>query len=104
MDLIRYSDSQAQPLPDAANARFMPVMSGDKMVGMHLHLDVRGDTGKREVPGDMLMVVISGEAKVRSGGSIADVKPGDVLRLPGTIQYHIWTADTRLEAVLITLA
>lgn len=103
MELIRFDPGAALPLENGTNATYVPVMSGDRLVAMLLRLDRRGDTGKREVGSDVMMVVISGEGKVRSGGTIADVQAGDVLILPGGLLHHIWTADSRLEAVLLSM-
>jgi mannose-6-phosphate isomerase-like protein (cupin superfamily) len=103
MQLIRYDPGAAAPLEGGANVMYVPIRSGDRMTAMLLQLDRKGDTGKREVAADVMMVVISGEGKVRSGSEIADVQTGDVLVLPGGLMHHIWTADSRLQAVLATM-
>ena len=73
------------------------------MVGMLLNLDRKGDTGKREVGNDIMLVVVSGEGRMRSGGEIADLKEGDICLLPGTIMHHIWTADSKMQCILMGL-
>lgn len=91
------------PLEGGVNAFFVPVRRGDKLAAMILLLDRKGDTGKREVSSDSMLVVIAGEGRLRSGGEVADLKPGDVAILPGGMQNHIWTIDTQLQAVLMTM-
>lgn len=103
MDFIRYDPSKAVPLEGGAGAFYVPVRRGDKLTAMLLMLDKKGDTGKREVAADVMLVVISGEGRVRSGGEIADLRPGDVAILTGGMMHHIWTQDTQLQAVLMTL-
>ncbi|MBN1429341.1 MAG: cupin domain-containing protein [Anaerolineae bacterium] len=103
MELIRFDSAKAAPLPGGANATYVPIHSGDRMTAMILQLDKKGDTGKREVGTDIVLTVISGEGRLRSGGEIADLQPGDVCVLPGGILHHIWTTDSRLQAVMITL-
>jgi mannose-6-phosphate isomerase-like protein (cupin superfamily) len=103
MELIRFDPAQAAPLPGGANATYVPVRSGERMTAMILQLDRKGDTGKREVGTDVVLTVVSGEGRLRSGGEIADLKPGDVCVLPGGILHHIWTADSRLQVVMIAL-
>jgi len=104
MEFVRYDPQQARPLPGGVRATYMPVRSGDRLTAMLLHLTRDGDTGKREVPGDVLLVVISGEGRVRSGGQIAEVRPGDVCLLTGGIVHEIWTVDSELRAVLTTVS
>ena len=104
MELIRFEPGKATPLDDGANATFIPIRRGDRMTAMMLQLDRRGDTGKREVPADMLLVVVSGEGNVRSGGTVAEVRAGDVLLLPGGLMHHLWTSDSTMQAILLTLA
>ncbi|GAB4479865.1 MAG: hypothetical protein Kow00124_25980 [Anaerolineae bacterium] len=103
MQLIRFDSASAQPLEGGVNVRFVPIKTGERMTGMLLHLDRKGDTGKREVPGDVMLVVIAGAGRLRSGGHIADLQPGDVCILPGGIMHHIWTSDTELRAVLMAV-
>ena len=103
MELIRFDPAKAAPLPGGANTTYVPVRSGERMTAMILQLDKKGDTGKREVGTDVVLTVISGEGRLRSGGEIADLHPGDVCVLPGGLLHHIWTADSRLQAVMITL-
>lgn len=103
MDFFRYEPSQALPLDGGVNAYFVPVRRGDRLTAMLLLLDKKGDTGKREVGADVMLLVIAGEGRLRSGGEVADLKPGDVAILPGGLQNHIWTQDTQLQAVLVTL-
>ncbi len=100
---MRYDPAKAMPLEGGASAFFVPVRRGDRLTAMLLVLDKKGDTGKREVPSDVMLVVIAGEGKVRSGGEVAELQPGDVAILPGGMTHHIWTQDTQLQAVLITL-
>ena len=106
MRLIRYEPSEAQALPGGVNAFFVPVRTGNenRMTGMMLILDRKGDTGKREVPADALMTVVSGTGSVRSGGSVAELRPGDVVLLPGGISHQIWTSEGPFQAVLVTLS
>jgi len=103
MDFFRYDPSTALPLEGGVNAFFVPVKRGDKLAAMLLLLDRKGDAGKREVSNDMMLIVIAGEGRVRSGGEVADLKPGDVAILLGGLQNHIWTIDTQLQAVLMTM-
>jgi len=103
MEFVRFDAAKATALPGGANAVFMPVQKGDKMVGMIVQLEKKGDTGKREVPLDVLLTVTSGEARIRSGGEIADLKTGDVAVLPGGILHEIWTADSRIQLVMMEI-
>lgn len=103
MELIRFDPGQAVPLDGGSNVNFIPIRHGDRMTAMMLQLDRKGDTGKREVSADVLLVVISGEGRVRSGGAIADVQAGDVLLLPGGMLHHLWTSDSQMQAILLTL-
>jgi len=103
MDFFRYEPSQAMPLEGGVNAYFVPVRRRDRLAAMLLLLDKKGDTGKRDVSTDVMLIVIAGEGRLRSGGEVADLKPGDVAILPGGLQNHIWTQDTQLQAVLVTL-
>lgn len=91
------------PLDGGVNAFFVPVRRGDRLAAMLLLLDRRGDTGKREVSSDVMLVVVAGEGRVRSGGQVAELRPGDVAILPGGMQNHIWTQDSPLQAILVTL-
>ena len=103
MDLVRFDTANAAPLEGGANAVFLPVQKGDRLIGMVVHLDRKGDTGKREVGNDVMLVVLSGEGRIRSGGEIADLRPGDVCVLPGGIRHQLWTADSKLEVVMVTV-
>lgn len=103
MDFFRYDPSTAMPLDGGVNAFFVPVRRGDRLAAMLLMLDRRGDTGKRAVSSDVMLVVIAGEGRVRSGGEVAELRPGDVAILPGGMQNHIWTQDSPLQAILVTL-
>lgn len=103
MEFIRFDQSQAQPLADGQNASFVPLRYGEHTTAMVVDLGPKGDTGKRESPLDILMTVVSGEGKVRSGGSIAEIKSGDILLLPGGILHHIWTHDSNLRIVLLSI-
>jgi len=103
VELFRFDPGSAVPLEGGANAMFVPIRRGDRMTAMLLQLDRRGDTGKREVPADVMLVTLSGEGRIRSGGHIADLKPGDVCLLPGGIMHQIWTSDSQLQVVLVTL-
>src|SRR5688500_6178432 len=104
MDFTRYEPSAAMPLDGGVNAFFIPVRHGDKVAAMLLILDRKGDTGKRDVPYDLMLVVIAGEGRVRAGGEVADLKPGDVAILPGGLQNQIWTVDSQLQAVMVTMS
>jgi quercetin dioxygenase-like cupin family protein len=103
MEFTRYDPSKARPLDGGVNAFFVPVPRGDKLAAMLLMLDKKADTGKREIPNDTMLVVIAGEGRLRSGGEVADLKPGDVAILPGGLQNHIWTVDSPLQAILVTM-
>ncbi len=103
MEFIRFDPSQAQPLEGGVNAMFVPVRRGDRLAAMILTLGKKGDTGKREVGADIMLVTIAGEGRLRSGGEIADLRPGDVALLPGGLLHHIWTQDSQLQVVLLTL-
>ncbi len=101
MELVRFDPANGVPLEGGANAIYVPVQKNNRLVGMVIQLDRKGDTGKREVPSDVMLVVLSGEARLRSGSEIADLRPGDVCILPGGIKHQIWTADSRLQAVMV---
>lgn len=104
MEFIRYDEEQAQPLVDGENATFVPLRYGVHTTAMIVNLGRRGDTGKRESPQDILLTVVSGEGKVRSGGSIAEIRAGDILLLPAGILHHIWTHDSTLRIVLLSIS
>jgi mannose-6-phosphate isomerase-like protein (cupin superfamily) len=103
MEFVRFDASKATALPGGANAMYVPVQQGDKLVAMVINLDRKGDTGKREVGNDVLLTVIAGEARLRCGGEIVDLKVGDVAVLPGGTMHQIWTIDTTLQAVMLTM-
>lgn len=103
MEFVRFDASKAAPLEGGTNATYLPVSKGEKLVGMIVHLDRKGDTGKREVGNDVLLTVVNGEARIRSGGEIADLRIGDVCILPGGILHQIWTADSTLQAIMLTM-
>src|SRR5574341_863408 len=81
---------------------FIPVMEDDRLVAMMLRLDPKGDTGKRQVAMNVMLVVTVGEGNVRSGGTIAEVHAGDVVVLPGGLMHHIWTGPTGMDCILVT--
>lgn len=101
MELIRFDPAHTSPLEGGTNAAYIPVKKDNRMIGMVLQLEKKGDTGKRSVSSDVMLVVLSGEGRLRSGGEIADLRPGDVCVLPGGILHQMWTADSRLQAVMI---
>lgn len=103
MELVRFDTANAVPLEGGANAVYLPVQQGNRLIGMVVQLDRKGDTGKREVSNDVMLVVLSGEGRIRSGGEIADLRPGDVCVLPGGIRHQLWTADSRMQVVMITV-
>lgn len=103
MEFVRFDANKAAALPGGVNAVYMPVQKGQKMVGMIIQLEKKGDTGKREVPLDVLLAVVSGEGRIRSGGEIADLKSGDVAVLPGGILHEIWTADSRIQIIMMEM-
>ena len=103
MELVRFDPANAVPLEGGANAIYVPVQMNNRLVGMVIQLERKGDTGKREVANDVMLVVLSGEGRLRSGGEIADLRTGDVCILPGGIKHQIWTADSRIQAVMMPL-
>lgn len=103
MELFRYDPEKAQPLPDSVGTYFVPVKTGDRMTAMLLVLDKKGDTGKRELPNDVLISVIAGEGHLRAGNHYADVQPGDVYIIPAGSRHQIWTAKSQLQVVMLTL-
>jgi mannose-6-phosphate isomerase-like protein (cupin superfamily) len=103
MDFVRYDPATAQPLPGGTNATYAPVRKNDKLAAMVVNLDRRGDTGKREMPVDTILIAVSGEGRCRSGGAIADLKAGDIAILTGGMIHQIWTADSTLRVVLMDL-
>ena len=103
MELVRFDPAAATPLEGGANAIYQPVKKGDRLIGMVIQLDRKGDTGKREVGSDVMLLVQSGEGRIRSGSEIADLRPGDVCVLPGGIRHQIWTADSKIQIVMVTV-
>ena len=103
MELFRFDPAAASPLEGGVNVTYVPITRGDRLTAMLLQLERSGDTGKREVNADVMLVVVEGEGRVRSGGQVADVKAGDVCLLPGGLLHHIWTSDSRMQAVLLAL-
>jgi quercetin dioxygenase-like cupin family protein len=103
MELVRYDAANTAPLDGGSNAVYLPIQKGERLIGMMVQLERKGDTGKREVGNDVILVVLSGEGRLRSGGEIADLRPGDVCVLPGGLLHQIWTADSRLQAVMVTV-
>lgn len=101
MEFMRFDPDQAAPLEGGSNVTFMPLRRDDHIVAMLLSFGRKGDTGKREVAADVLVVVISGEGRLRSGGQIADLKAGDVALLPGGILHHLWTSDSQMTLVMM---
>ena len=104
MEFIRYNPALAEPLPGSKGVNYIAVRAGGRMAAMLLRFDARGDTGKRAVGTDIILSVVSGSGTVRSGSTVADVKVGDVLILPGGgLQHHIWTNADRFEVILLTV-
>ncbi len=103
MELIRFDPQDAIPLEGGTNATYVPIKSGERLAAMVLQLDRKGDTGKRTVAADVMLIAISGEGRMRSGGQIADLRAGDIALLPGGIMHHIWTADSTLQAILVVM-
>ena len=103
MEFVRYDPSQSEPLAGGSNAYFVPLRYGEHTTAMIVDLGRRGDTGKREAPNDLLMTVVEGEGKVRSGGTIAELRSGDIILLPGGILHHIWTHDSTMRVVLLSV-
>ncbi|HEC23853.1 MAG TPA: cupin domain-containing protein [Chloroflexi bacterium] len=103
MELFHFDPENALPLEGGVNVSFIPIRRGERLTAMLLQLDRRGDTGKREVNADVMLIVLSGEGRVRSGGQVAEVKAGDICLLPGGLLHHIWTVDERMQAVLVAL-
>ena len=103
MELVRFDAAAAVPLEGGANAIYHPVQQGNRLIGMVIQLDRKGDTGKREVGNDVMLVVLSGEGRIRSGSEIADLRPGDVCVLPGGIRHQLWTADSKMQVVMVTV-
>jgi mannose-6-phosphate isomerase-like protein (cupin superfamily) len=103
VELIRFDEDQAQPLPGGINASYIAIRTGDRTSATLLNLEKHGDTGMRETDVDMLLAVVSGAGQVRSGGMVAEVRPGDVMLLPGGKAHTIWTTDTRMRALLMLL-
>lgn len=101
MELVRFDPANAVPLEGGANAIYVPVQKNNRQIGMVIQLERKGDTGKREVASDLMLVVLSGEGRLRSGGEIADLRPGDVCILPGGIKHQLWTADSRMQVVMV---
>ena len=103
MQLVRFKAEDAQPLAGGDRVTYVPVQTGGRLTAMLLHLERDGDTGKRELDTDALLIVIAGQGRVRSGGQIADIEPGDVCVLTGGMLHHIWTNDSELRAVLMAV-
>ena len=103
MQLVRFDPDKAIAIEGGDKAHYVPIQSGERLTAMLLKLGRKGDTGKRELQADVMLVVISGEGKVRSGGEIADMKAGDVAVLTGGLMHHIWTADSEMEAIMSVL-
>jgi quercetin dioxygenase-like cupin family protein len=103
MELIRYDPEKAQPLPDSVGTFFVPVKSGERMTAMLLVLDKKGDTGKRELPNDVMISVVAGEGHLRAGNEYADVQPGDVFIVPAGSRHQLWTAKSQLQVIMVTL-
>jgi len=103
MEFYRFDAAAAQPLEGGTNAVYVPVRVAGNLRAMLVMLDRRGDTGKREAPADMLINVVSGEGRCRSGGLIADLRAGDVAVIPAGALNQIWTTDTSMQLVLLSL-
>mgnify|MGYP005859271235 CR=1 FL=1 len=103
MELIQHDPASGTPLAEGKNVTVVPVQREGRTAAALFYFDRNGDTGKRELGVDSLLIVISGEGRVRSGGQIADVKTGDMVILPGGILHHIWTVDSAMSVALITL-
>lgn len=103
MDFVRFNPTEAQPLPGGVNATYVPVNYQNQIKAMLVALDRKGDTGKREAPTDALISVVAGEGRCRSGGAIADLKEGDVAILPAGILHQIWTSDSTMQFVMVSL-
>jgi quercetin dioxygenase-like cupin family protein len=103
MDLFRYSSAEAQPLPGGANAFYTAVRRNNRTIAMMLVIDKRGDTGKRAIRSDTVITVIAGEGNIRAGGSVAELRPGDVVTMPGGREHQIWTSTSGLHLVIVNV-
>ena len=104
MDLFRYDPKEAQPLPDGAKAFYTAVRPENRTIAMILVIDQRGDTGKRSIGRNTVLTVIAGEGHIRAGGSVADLRPGDVVTIPAGREHQIWTTKSALQVVIVNSA
>nr|MBN1229668.1 hypothetical protein [Anaerolineae bacterium] len=100
MQFYRFNPEEALPLENGTRATYIPIRHDGRMVAMQIQLDRRGDTGKREFNLDLMLSVVEGEGFVRSGGSVAEIRAGDVCILPDGLLHNIWTTDSMMRVVI----
>lgn len=101
MDLARFDPSQAQPFEGGDRALSSPAVEGTGTTLRILQLDQRGETGRREAPYPVALVIVNGEGQLRVGGQIAEVKAGDAVAVPPNMTYWAWTTSSPMTLALI---
>lgn len=103
MNLARFDPDRAQPLEGGKKATASPALEGAGVAMRVIELGKRGETGRRESPHPVILVVVSGEGQVRVSGEIADIKPGDTIAVPSNVMYWAWTTGDSMTLALIEL-
>ena len=103
MKFFRIDEDALEPLPDGVRASYLSAEFEDRLQVMVVDLDRKGDTGKRRLDNDVLLIVIHGAGQVRSGVSVAEVRAGDVILIEAGEEHTIWTSDDSMRIVLQSL-
>jgi len=103
MKFFRIDQDALEPLPGGVHAAYQSVEFEDRLQVMVVDLERKGDTGKRRLDDDVLLIVIHGSGQVRSGVSVAEVRAGDVILIEAGEEHTIWTSDDSMRIILQSL-
>jgi quercetin dioxygenase-like cupin family protein len=101
MDLARYDPASAQPFEGGSRALSSSAVETAGMTLRILQLEGRGETGRRQAPYPVALVVVAGEGQLRVGGEIAEVRAGDAVVVPPNTTYWAWTTGGPMTLALM---
>ncbi len=101
MNLARFDPAEAQPFEGGERALSSAPIEGAGVTLRVLQLEQRGETGRRQAPYPVALVVVAGEGQLRVGGEIAEVKAGDAIAVPANTTYWAWTTSGPMTVALL---
>ena len=101
MNLARFDPARATPFEGGDRAQSSSGVENNGAAARILQLERRGETGRREAPYPVVVVIVAGEGQVRVGGEIADVAAGDAVVVPPNTMYRVWTTSGPMTVALI---